>query len=249
MQIQIPTPPWTGIGKKIESAFRKALYDFKMLDNVENLAVALSGGKDSLTTLFMLNAINGRGFPKFKLHAIHVSGEFSCGSSVNIEYLQSICDSLSINFVVCNSTQTLENLECYSCSRERRSLIFNAAKKLNAYTIAFGHTQDDHTETILMNLLNKGEFAGNAPKIHMYKYGVNIIRPLIYTVETDIIEFAIKERFIRALCRCPVGQTSMRKKVSDLLQEIELQYPNAKLNIARAGLKYGSSKSHLIEKQ
>ena len=66
-----------------------------MLKDVSKLAIALSGGKDSLTLLFLLKAIAGRGFPDLDLHAIHVSGEFSCGAGVNEDYLKAICEDLT----------------------------------------------------------------------------------------------------------------------------------------------------------
>lgn len=244
--IPIVQPPWSKLGKKLESAFRKALYDFDMLDHGSKIAVALSGGKDSLTLLYLLNAISGKGFPKLDIYAIHVSGEFSCGAGVTTHFLQSICEQLNVTFIEKTSTQKLETLECYSCSRERRSLLFKAAKDLEIETIAFGHHQDDHAQTLLMNLLHKGEFAGNLPKIRMHQYGVTIIRPLIYIAESSIQEFAKQHGFIRMMCRCPVGQNSMRKKVSQLISDIETLYPNARENIAKAGLLYGSNKAATI---
>lgn len=243
MQITIPKPPWTGVGRKIESAMRKALYDYLMVEGSEDIAVALSGGKDSLTLLFMLHAVSGRGFPPFKIHAIHVDGEFSCGSGVDAGYLKEICRQLEVNFITRSSTQKRETLECYSCSRERRSLIFNAAKEAGASTIAFGHHRDDNVETLLMNLLHKGEFAGNLPKLRMQDYGVTLIRPLIYVSEHEIIEFAKLEGFIRAMCKCPVGQNSMRQKSGELLDEMEILFPNARENIATAIKLYGSQKA------
>ncbi|MBA3721255.1 MAG: tRNA 2-thiocytidine biosynthesis protein TtcA [Parachlamydiaceae bacterium] len=243
MNIPIAQPPWTGLGKRLESTFRKALFDFKMLDGINKVAIALSGGKDSLTLLFLLHAISGRGFPNLELHAIHVGGEFSCGAGVNEDYLRSICSQLNINFITCQSTQKLETLECYSCSRERRRLIFEAAKSVGAHTIAFGHHRDDSAQTLLMNLLHKAEFAGNLPKIHMQDYGVTIIRPLIYVGEQDIRTFAQQQGFARIMCRCPVGQNSMRKQVEDLLKELEATFPNARENIAKAGILYGSQKA------
>lgn len=245
MQTSIAQPPWNGLGKRLESTFRKALFDFKMLDNVSKIAIALSGGKDSLTLLFLLKAISGRGFPSLDIHAIHVNGEFSCGSGVNQDYLKDICDQIGVNFIVRESTQKLETLECYSCSRERRRLIFEAAKSVGAETIAFGHHRDDNTQTILMNLLHKGEFAGNLPKIHMREYGVTIIRPLIYIAEQDIRTFAQQQGFARITCRCPVGQKSMRKQVEQAIQELEHLFPNVRENIARAGIVYGSQKASL----
>jgi len=233
----------TGAGKKIESQVRKALYDYRMVEGVDTVAVALSGGKDSLTLLRMLHGISGRGFGHYRLVAIHVGGEFSCGAGVNEAYLHAFCQKLEIPFIVRQSTQKRETLECYSCSRERRRLIFEAAKEAGASTIAFGHHRDDNAQTVLMNLFHKGEFVGNLPLIEMVDYGVTIIRPLILSAENDIRTFARQEGFERVMCGCPVGQDSMRKKVDRLLDDLESLFPNSRANIASAGLIYGSKKA------
>ena len=234
---------WTTLAKKLESAFRKALFDFKMVEGVSKLAIALSGGKDSLTLLHLLKAVSGRGFPELDLYAIHVNGQFSCGAGVDASFLQKTCDELKVPLISCTSHQKLETLQCYSCSRERRRLIFNAAKEVGATTIAFGHHRDDHVQTLLMNLLHKAEFAGNLPKIFMKDYGVTLIRPLIYITEQEIRTFAKQQGFARVMCRCPVGQNSMRRQTERLVQEIEHLFPNARENIAKAGLIYGSQKA------
>jgi tRNA(Ile)-lysidine synthase TilS/MesJ len=241
--IPIAQPPWSGLGRRLESMTRKALFDFKLLENESKIAVALSGGKDSLSLLFLLKAISGRGFPEMEIHAIHVDGEFSCGAGVNVDFLKAICDRLGVNFITRNSTQKMENLECYSCSRERRRLLFEAAKSVGVETIAFGHHRDDNAQTLLMNLLHKAEFAGILPKVRMQEYGVTIIRPLIYIAEEEIRTFANSQGFARISCRCPVGQNSLRKKVDKLLEEVEELFPNARSNIATAGLIYGSDKA------
>src|SRR5690606_21094687 len=209
---------------------------------VEKIAIALSGGKDSLSLLYLLHAIRGRGFPLFKIYAIHVEGEFSCGAGIDGGFLQAICRELEVPFIPCHSTQKREDLECYRCSRERRRLIFEAAKQVGATTIAFGHHRDDSAQTLLLNLLHKAEFAANLPKVKMHDYGVTIIRPLIYIDEASIREFAKQYGFARISCQCPVGQNSKRKTVDLLLKEIEEHFPNARSNLARAGLLYGSDK-------
>lgn len=236
-------PPWTQLGKKIESSMRKALFDFQLLNGAEKLSIALSGGKDSITLLVMLKAILGRGFPSLPLYAIHITGEFSCGASVQESFLKKICDSLEVPLVVKESTQKRETLACYSCSRERRKLIFEAAKELGAPTIAFGHHEDDSVQTLLMNLLHKGEFAANLPKVPMHDYGVTIIRPLLYVSEKSIYEFAKLHGYGRITCQCPVGQESKRMEVKRLLKNLELSFPNAQVNLAQAALKYGSTKA------
>ncbi len=228
----------------MESMVRKAMYDFSMIDEKdETIALALSGGKDSLTLLFLLAAISGRGFPPFKIVAIHVSGTFSCGAGVGSSFIDEACRSLNIPLIRKESTKTLENLECYSCSRERRSLIFQAAKESGATKICFGHHKDDNAQTLLMNLLHKGEFAGLLPKINMVKYGITILRPLIFVSEQEITTFAQHYGFRRITCRCPVGQNSMRKQTDQLIDTIEEIYPHARDNLASASLLYGSHKA------
>ncbi len=244
-EIPIAQPPWNGLGKKLESTLRRAIYEFDMLTGVDKLAIALSGGKDSLALLFLLKAISGRGMPPFDLVAINIAGEFTCGAGVGESYLKAICQKLEVPLITKISTRKLEDLECYSCSRERRSLLFSAAKEAGCRSIAFGHHRDDSAQTLLMNLFHKGEFAGLLPKIHMIDYGITIIRPLIHVEERMIIEFAKQAGFARITCQCPVGQQSKRKKTDELLNEIEQHFPNARHNIAQAALQYGSQKAAL----
>lgn len=239
----IARPPWTRLGKTLESMCRKALFDFALLEGAQGVTIALSGGKDSLTLLFLLKAILGRGFPALPLHAVHVAGQFSCGASLSEEYLPGICKELGVNFISVTSDQKREKLECYSCSRERRRLIFNAAKEVGAPTIAFGHHRDDGVQTLLMNLLHKAEFASLLPKVPMHDYGVTIIRPLIYVPEEMIKEFAKLYGFARILCQCPVGQNSMRKQTAQLITEMEALFPHTKENLAQAGIAFGSKKA------
>jgi tRNA(Ile)-lysidine synthase TilS/MesJ len=241
--IPFPMPPWTGLGRKLESSTRKALYDFKMLDGVSRLGLALSGGKDSLTMLFLLHAISGRGFPPFQIVGFHVGGETSCGASVGNPFLIDFCRQMNIPLVTQEMPPFKGELECYSCSRRRRRLLFDMAKKEGCSTIAFGHHRDDNAQTVLMNLLHKGEFAGLLPKLTLYKYGVTIIRPLIYLQETDITIFAKHYGFQRITCRCPAGQHSLRKKTDLLLTSLSSLYPNARSNVSHASLLYGSHKA------
>lgn len=237
----IASPPWTQLGRRLESLCRKALYEFGQLEGAGKVAVALSGGKDSLTLLYLLKAISGRGFAPFELVAIHVGGAFSCGAGVSEGFLRGICRGLDVPLIVCRAEGKQE--ECYSCSRERRGLIFNAAKAAGATTVAFGHHREDNAETLLMNLLHKGEFAGMLPKLYMCDFGVTIIRPLIFAEEEEIRTFAGMYGFARVMCQCPVGQRSLRKKTRGILEELERSFPNALGNLSMASLQYGSEKA------
>jgi tRNA 2-thiocytidine biosynthesis protein TtcA len=242
--LPLAQPPWNSLGKELESLVRKAIFDFSLLEEkVEKIAIALSGGKDSLGLLYLLHAIRGRGFPSFQIYAIHVGGAFSCGAGIDEGFLKAICTQLEVPFIECLAVQKEEDLECYSCSRERRRLIFDAAKKVGATTIAFGHHRDDSAQTLLLNLLHKAEFAANLPKIHMRHYGVTIIRPLIYIAEEALRQFAKQYGFARITCQCPVGQNSKRKVVDQFIRQMEEHFPHVRNNLARAGLLYGSHKA------
>lgn len=246
MLLPVVQPPFSNLGKRLESMLRKAIYDYNLLENTQHLGIALSGGKDSLTLLYLLCAIRGNGFENFEITAFHVSGEFSCGSSVQIPSILQICKTLNVNLKILEQKQTLEKLSCYPCSRERRRLIFNAAKEEGIKTIAFGHHRDDSIQTLLMNLLHKGEFASNLAKVEMIRYGITIIRPLIFISEKDILNFSTAGGFNRVVCKCPIGQNSMRKKTDLLLNYIEKTFPEARSNLASASRLYGSDKANKI---
>jgi len=247
MNIQISkiTHPFKPIGKKIESKIRKALFEFEMLKNTKSLAIALSGGKDSLCMLFMLKAILGRGFDKIELSAIHIDGDLSCGASFEKKFLQEICDKLEVKLYLKEVKINLKKLDCYSCSRKRRGLIFEIAKAKNIDTIAFGHHMDDNIQTVLLNLFHKAEFEGMMPKIKMHKFGVSIIRPLIFVEEVEILKFAKLYEFLKTFCKCPIGQNSKRKDVKKIIDNIEDTFPSIKSNLSRASFLYGSKKALL----
>lgn len=247
--ISLPSPPWTALGRRLESATRKAIYDFQLLDGVSRLGIALSGGKDSLTLLFLLNAIRGKGFPPFDIICFHAGGETSCGASIGNPFLIDICRQMNIPLVIRPMPPFKGELECYSCSRRRRTLLFDMAKEEGCQTVAFGHHRDDNAQTLLMNLLHKGEVAGLLPKIKLHRYGITIIRPLIYLEEADIRTFSTNLGFHRVTCRCPAGQNSLRKKTDILLTSLESVFPNARGNVAQASLIYGSQKARNSEKK
>jgi len=239
----IATPPWTALGKKLESMVRKAIHEFGLITDERKIGIALSGGKDSLTLLYLLHAISGKGFPPYEIVCFHVGGEYSCGAKISENFLKNICNQLNVRLVTLESKQKLETLECYRCSRERRSLIFSAAKKEGISTIAFGHHRDDSIETLLLNLFHKGEFAANLPKVPMIDYGVTIIRPLIFLSKDEIKSFSQMYNYYRITCECPVGQKSKRMDISSIISKLENDFPNIRTNLALAALEYGSKKA------
>jgi len=235
--------PFNSVGKKIESKVRKALFDFSMLQNVNSLAVALSGGKDSLCMLIMLKAILGRGFEKKDIFAIHIDGDYSCGPSYERKFLKKICDELDVKIFFENLKNNFKDIDCYACARQRRKLIFDIAKKHEINTVAFGHHRDDNIQTLILNLFHKAEFEGMLPIIKFKKFDMTVIRPMIYVEENEIIKFAKYYQFLRTFCKCPIGQTSKRKEVKRIINEIEKKFPNIKSNLSQASFVYSLKKA------
>lgn len=246
MTYQIARPPFSKLGKKLEKSCRKAIFNFNLLDGIDCLAIALSGGKDSLTLLYLLHAISGRGVAPIKLFAVHIDGDFSCGAALASSFLSKICDELQIPLIIKKTNSIEQQLDCYSCSRERRKLLFEAAKELNINTIAFGHHRDDAIQTLLLNLLTKGEFEGMLPKLKMQHFGISIIRPLFYIAEKDIKTFAEQYNFIRIVCNCPKGKTSYRHNTELLIQDMEKLFPNVRKNLLTSSLIYGTKKAEKV---
>jgi tRNA(Ile)-lysidine synthase TilS/MesJ len=77
----------------------------------------------------------------------------------------------------------------------------------------------------------------------MHRFGITIIRPLIYITEDSLKEFAKQYQFARITCQCPVGQNSKRKIVDQLITQIEEHFPHVRNNLSKAGLIYGSDKA------
>lgn len=228
--------------KKFLSLLRCAIWRYQLLPSVNQpikLGVALSGGKDSLALLIALKEISGRGIAQLDLHALHIGGSVNCGSSISLVLCKKICTALGIPLHVQTAAKQ-EKLECYSCARERRRLLFAMARDLGIETIAFGHHRDDNAQTLLLNLLQGAKPAGMLPKVPMKHYGVCIIRPLILIPESLIISEVKKMSLLRATCQCPVGQTSKRNEVKNLLQSIEKVFPKAKAHLSQAALQWGN---------
>ena len=242
MTLSIVKPPWTKTGKNIEKLIRKAIFEYTLLDDPK-IAIALSGGKDSLTLLYFLSAISGRGIANLNLTAIHIEGNDPFKAKNDMFFLSSICKGLNIDFISVPSPKMPKNFDCYICSRIRRKLIFEKAKEKDISTIAFGHHKEDNIQTLLMNLFHKGEFAGILPKLKMYAYNITIIRPLIYVSESDIISFTRYYNIVKKTYTCPKEKDTRRSDIEKIIIKLEDIFPNIRKNLSLAAKNYGSNKA------
>ena len=153
--------------QRILSHFRKAIEEYKMIEEGDKIAVCLSGGKDSITMLQAFKALQ-RFYPKkFELIAISIDPGFDF---FNTDFLNTICKPLEIPLFIekSNAKEIVfdirkEKNPCSLCANLRRGVINSIAIREGCNKIALGHNQDDVLETFLLNLLYTGSINTFSP--------------------------------------------------------------------------------------
>lgn len=221
--------------QRMLSYIRKAVDDYNMISDGDKIAVGLSGGKDSITLLMGLKALQRFYEKKFELIAISVNSGFDF---FNSDFLQSICDNLDVQFIEEKShikeivfDIREEKNPCSLCANLRRGILNSIAIRENCNKIALGHNEDDVLETFFLNLLYGGSIATFAPVSYMDRSGITLIRPLIYAPEKSIKTF-VKKNNIEVMPKCcPMDGNSKREDIKNLIHNIQKDIPNVKTNI------------------
>ena len=209
--------------------------DYGMLTSGDKIAVAVSGGKDSLTLLKVLN--DRRAFVpiKYTLLAVHIDLGYPCmHPKILGEYFKSQGINYHIEKVDILKGKTRKDISCFWCSWNRRKALFQAANRFGCTKVALGHHKDDIIETILMNMFFHGEVSAMAPRQELFKGKIILIRPLAYVEEDMIRRFAKEAGFPHEKCSCPNSLTSSRTKITNIIKDMEKACPDVKTNIFRS---------------
>ncbi len=213
----------------------KAIMDYQMLADGDKIAVAVSGGKDSLTLLRVLND-RRRFVPiKYEVLAVHIDLGYPCmHPKILAEYFQSQGINYHIEKVDILNGKTRKDISCFWCSWNRRKALFEAADRFGCTKVALGHHKDDIIETILLNLFFHGEISAMAPRQELFKGKIVLIRPLAYVEEAMIVKFAREAGFPHEKCSCPNSFTSHRTKITQIIKDLEKTCPDIRTNIFKS---------------
>ncbi|MCX5707249.1 MAG: tRNA 2-thiocytidine(32) synthetase TtcA [Candidatus Omnitrophica bacterium] len=219
----------------ISKRIGRAIIDYKMLAEGDKIAVAVSGGKDSLTLLRILNDRKAFVPIKYDLLAVHIDMGYPRSCSKKLErYFKKMGMKYHIEKVDVLKKTNKKDINCFWCSWNRRKALFETANRFSCTKVALGHHMDDIVETILLNLFFQGEISAMAPKQELFKGKITLIRPLAYVEEYMIKRFAKETKIPHETCICPNSLISNRAKMGKIISELKKVCPDIKKNIFRS---------------
>jgi tRNA 2-thiocytidine biosynthesis protein TtcA len=219
------------LAKRLRRNMGSAIEDFNMIEEGDRVMVCLSGGADSYTMLDILMNLQ-RGAPiNFELIAVnldqkqpdfpeHVLPKYLDGLGISYHILER--DTYSVVKRVIEEGKTM----CGLCSRLRRGILYRFAREQDYNKIALGHHRDDIIETLFLNMFYSGKLKAMPPKL-LSDDGKNIvIRPLAYSRENDIKQYAQVKNFPIIPCNlCGSQEHLQRQAMKHLLNDWNRKYP------------------------
>ncbi len=215
----------------------EAIGRFQMIRDGDRVAVALSGGKDSVTLLEALLLLAKRAPIQFTVCAFTIEqGKFLRPIQPLGEWLK----LRGIDWTYFHDAPSHHLLEeqpdhgCDLCSRYRRRAVYEVVSGLHANVIAFGHTADDFCESFFRNAMFTGRLSA-LPPVTLSKDGqFRLIRPLCFVTEDITRQYADSLQAPVIPCGCSQKTGTVRNSLRDIFAGLEQQYPNLKQNILSA---------------
>ena len=232
--------------KTIWGRFTAALLEYELLEEGDKVAVCISGGKDSMLMAKLFQELKRHNKYEFSVEYIVMDPGYN---KENREKIEQNAKALNVPIHIFetdifSSVFNVEKNPCYLCARMRRGNLYKRAKSLGCNKIALGHHFDDVIETILMGMLYGGQVQTMMPKLHSTNFeGMELIRPMYLIREKDIVRWCDYNNLSFIRCACKFTEqietedkenTSKRKEIKALIQELKKTNPQVESNIFRS---------------
>ena len=232
--------------KDIWSKFVKAISNYELIDENDNIMVCISGGKDSFLLAKCIQELQRHGKVKFNAHYVVMDPGYN---DYNRQFIIDNAKLLNIPLEMFETDifDVVANIDskspCYLCARMRRGHLYNKAQELGCNKIALGHHFDDVIETTLLSMFYGSEIKTMMPKLHSDNFkGIDLIRPLYLVKEESIIFWKNHNEltFINCACRFTEGcslindGTSKRKEIKELIKKLRKTNKSIDQNIFNA---------------
>jgi tRNA 2-thiocytidine biosynthesis protein TtcA len=215
----------------------EAVHRFGMIRDGDRVAVALSGGKDSVTLLFALLALKKKAPVDFSVCAFTVEqGKFLRP----VEPLGELLRERGVDWTYYRDASSYRLLEerpdhgCDLCSRYRRRAVYEVVSSLGANVIAFGHTADDFCEALLRNTMFTGKLSALPPVTFSRDRQFRLVRPLVFVTEKITAAYAQSLGLPLVPCGCSQKTGTVRRALRDIFEDLEQEFPHLKENILTA---------------
>ena len=234
--------------KEIWSKFIKAIQEYKLIEENDNIMVCISGGKDSFLLAKCIQELKRHGKVNFNARYVVMDPGYSELNRKVIEYNARV---LGVPITIFESrifdvVYSMEKSPCYICARMRRGHLYNKAKELGCNKIALGHHYDDVIETILMGMMYAGQIQTMMPKLKSENFeGMELIRPMYLIREKDIMNWRDYNNLHFIQCACHFTDTcsscredgtsnSKRMETKKLIEQLKKTNPVIEKNIFKS---------------
>ena len=227
----------------------KTISKYNMIKNDELVAVAVSGGKDSLALLKIIHEMAST--HNFRIKAITIDEGIPGYRSEALEIVKKFCNELNIEYKVYSYKDLFEltldealelrenekTSSCSICGTLRRRAIDYAAKDIDADVIATGHNLDDTLQTFVINMLS-----GDTNKIGWMNPDTSTnslrkIKPFCEIYESEIVFYAFTNNIPFQSEPCPHMNEGIRTEIREFLNSLESQHNGIKNSLYQSVLK------------
>ena len=247
--------------KTLRERVERTIARFKMFEYDSRIAVAVSGGKDSLNLLYLLHEIEER-FPKAELIAISIDEGIEGYRDEALKFASEACRKLGVEHHITSFKElyglTLDEIAernlgevttCTYCGVLRRRALNTAAREVEADRLATAHNLDDMAQTALLNLMR-----GDLRRMRlMHPAGFSLegfvrrVKPYCEVPERESTMLAYLRGLEFQTHPCPYAEEAMRSDIRRFLNYMETVRPGTKFTIYRTALRIIESLGALEE--